>query len=56
MWQMIHMKCQDLFSTKKKESPLLQILVGAVRVIKFGLSTDDTNQGGLCFIGGSSKS
>ena len=34
-WQMIHMKCQDLFSLKNKkkfECCLLQILLGALRV------------------------
>ena len=36
-WQMIHMKCQDLFSLKNKkkknlECHLLQILLGALRV------------------------
>ena len=36
-WQSIHMKCQDLFSLKKKEKEkiecrLLQILLGALRV------------------------
>ena len=35
--QMIHMKCQDLFSLKHKKNPifecrLLQILLGALRV------------------------
>ena len=33
-WQMIHMKCQNLFSLKKKkiEYRLLLILLGALRV------------------------
>ena len=41
-WQMIHMKCQDLFPLKnkkknKKNCRLLQILLGALRVNSFNV-------------------
>ena len=39
-WQMIHMKCQDLFSLKKNKCRLLQILLGALKLRWFSKNAD----------------
>ena len=54
-WQMIHMKCQDLFSLKKKikkkiECHLLQILLGALRVKLHLVTTKENEESGLILV------